>query len=103
MMRRTFLLALSAWLVGCGAGSSGPGPEVQVPSTQDPSPQDEYDREVTGTLTVVDGSYVVTDGNGAVRVRVGLEDLPGTHVVVDNTVEIYNGGQLPYAVIGDLS
>ena len=107
MTRRTFTLGLSACLVGCGAGSSGQSPKVQAPSTQGPVPEEDV-WVITGggiaILTVEDGDYVLTDADtGVVRLRMGIDQMPGTHVVVDNTVTFYNGGQLPYAIIGDLS
>ena len=99
--RRAFTLAVMALLVGCGGGGGGSGSKVEVPRPKSPDL-----RPTTSdpwTLTTVDGSYILTDRNGTVRLVICLASLPGTHVVVGDTVTLYNGGQLPYAIIGDIS
>ena len=103
--RRAFTFGLAALLAGCGGGGSGEGPssEVVVRGPDVPAPVPSPTNTGPWALTVVDGCYILTDVNGEVRLTIGVDTLPGTHVVVDDTVTLYNGGQSPYAIIGRLS
>jgi hypothetical protein len=98
MNRRTFILGLSALLVGCGGGSGGRSTEVLVPSTPTPapSPQDPVPGSPTsGSLSYEGGYYIVRDNN-TMRVKVGAESLEGSHVVEPDRVTVYyeNGSSI---------
>ena len=90
--RRTFVLGLSALLVGCGGGGGGSSPNLSDPTLPppvvDPPPDPEY--PVFGSLTTEFGYYVLRDANGTIRVKVHIDSLPGSHVVEPNKVTVHH-------------